>query len=403
MSPSEPRIGYVLKMYPRFSETFVVNELIAVEAAGTDVEVFSLRPPADGRFHETLAQVRAGVTYLPHRGLRAGDVWSRLATARRVLPGLADCLDELLDADVVDAVQAVELAVLVHERRITHLHAHFGSLATTVARLASLLTGVPYSFTAHAKDVFHDSVEQDDLRRKLAGAAAVVTVSEFNLAHLREVYGADAGRVRRVYNGLDLERFSWSSPAERPARLVAVGRLVEKKGFADLLDAVALLRAAGRGLEVDLVGSGPLEQALRAQATALGLDDVVRLHGALPQGRVREVVRGAAAFAAPCVVGEDGNRDGLPTVLLEAMALGTPCVATPVTGIPEVLQDGVTGLLVPEHAPVALAGALGRLLDDGALRVRLATGARTLVEREFDVHRQARELREVFAGGRVAV
>lgn len=405
MSPSDQpvppgvrpgRVGYVLKMYPRFSETFVVNELLAVEAAGTDVEVVSLRMPADGRFHESLAEVRAPVTYLRHSGIRATDVWATLATASSDLPSVRTCLPELLDVPVVDAVQALELAQLVRTRGLTHLHAHFGSVATTVTRLASLLTGVPFTFTAHAKDIFHESVDPEDLRRKLRDARAVVTVSDFNLAHLRSTYGSSAAGVTRVYNGLDLKRFPYTSPSRRPPVIAAVGRLVEKKGFLVLLDAVAQLVRDGRALRVDLVGSGPLEDELRARLRALGLTDVVHLHGALPQGSVRQVVQQAAAFAAPCVVAADGNRDGLPTVLLEAMALGTPCVATPVTGIPEVVHDGETGLLVAESDPAQLAAALARLLDDPALRTRLAGQARALMEREFDVHVQAGTLRRLF-------
>jgi glycosyltransferase involved in cell wall biosynthesis len=400
MSLSEParvRVGYVLKMYPRFSETFIVNEVLELEAAGTQVEIFSLRPPVDGRFHECLAEVRAPVGYLGHSGLRAADVWSALADARAELPRLADCLDLLLRAPVVDALQALELARAVQARGLTHLHAHFGSVATTVARLASRLTGVPFTFTAHAKDIFHCEVDPVDLRDKLSEAAAVVTVSEFNLAYLRNRYGPAASRVCRVYNGLDLARFPYAEPASRPQVIAAVGRLVEKKGFGDLVEAVALLVQAGRDLRVDIVGTGPLEDELREQIRARRLEGIVRMRGALPQGQVRQVVQEAAVFAAPCVVGGDGNRDGLPTVLLEAMALGTPCVATDVTGIPEVIRDGQTGLLVPPSSPARLAGALGRLLDDGALRTHLASGARDLVEREFDVHRQAAALRALFS------
>lgn len=404
MSPSEPqpKVGYVLKMYPRFSETFIVSELLAVEAAGTEVEIFSLRSPVDGRFHESLAEVRAPVTYLRHAGIRAGDVWATLSAARAELRALPTCLAELLEAPVVEAVQALELARLVQARGLTHLHAHFGSVATTVARLAALLTGVPFTFTAHAKDIFHESVEPLDLARKLTDAAAVVTVSDFNLTFLRSTYGAAAGRVIRIYNGLDLARFPYDSPAARPPVVAAVGRLVEKKGFLDLLDALALLVGQGRSVHLDLVGTGPLEDLLRRRIQENGLAAVVHLHGALPQGQVRRVVQAAAVFAAPCLIAADGNRDGLPTVLVEAMALGTPCVATPVTGIPEVVRDGRTGLLVGESDPPRLAEALGRLLDDAALRVRLAEQARALVEREFDVHRQAEILRGLFAGAAVA-
>jgi glycosyltransferase involved in cell wall biosynthesis len=394
--PSDARIGYVVKMYPRFSETFIVTELLAMQANGVECEIFSLRPPVDARFHASLGQVSAPVSYLRSESLRSADLWTLLRTARTELGGLADHVDELLAADVRDAAQAVQLALLVRQRGITHLHAHFASVATTVARLAARLAGVTYSFTAHAKDIFHSEVDADDLRRKLADADSVVTVSRYNLEHLRATFGADAARVRLVYNGLDLDEFGYSEPLDRPPVIAAVGRLVEKKGFDDLLTAVAQLRAEGRQVRLDLVGTGLLEDALAAQVAELGLEDVVTLHGALPQDEVRRIVRGAAVFAAPCVVAEDGNRDGLPTVVLEAMALGTPCVATPVTGIPEVITDGVTGLLVPERDPAALAAALARVLDHPELAGSLTKAARSLIEAEFNTRHQARTVAASF-------
>lgn len=400
MQPGEtPKLAYVLKMYPRFSETFIVGEILAHEADGVDVEIFSLRPPADGRFHAALAEVRAPVTYLDAGPSKASDVWSALTNAVRDLPDAWDgpdgpaVLGELLRVPVRDALQALELAVRIRRSGCTHLHAHFGSVATTVARLAARTAGVPYSFTAHAKDIFHDDVDPDDLHRKMADAAAVVTVSDYNRSYLRAQYGPAADRVVRVYNGLDLERFSYRAPSDRPPVIAAVGRLVEKKGFADLLHACAALVARGVTFRCRIVGDGALGPSLAARVAGLGLDDHVALLGARPQDEVRGIVQGAAVLAAPCVVAGDGNRDGLPTVLLEAMALGTPCVSTPVTGIPEVVRDGETGLLVPPHSPAALADALERLLQDAALRTRLARAARRLVEADFDVRRQSRRLR----------
>lgn len=399
-SSRHARVGYVLKMYPRFSETFVVSEILAREAAGADIEIFSLRPPVDPHFHETLAAVRAPVTYLPSAARRAADLWELVRQTEHALPRLAGVLPDLVRAEVDDAAQALQLALLLRERGITHLHAHFASVATTVARLASKLTGVPYSFTAHAKDLFHDSVNPAELHDKLRDAHHVVTVSDYNLRFLREGFGPAPARVSRVYNGLDLSAFPYLAPSDRAPMVVGVGRLVEKKGFSVLVDACALLAAEGREFRCVLVGAGPLEEDLRHRVSRLGLDERVWLAGALPQGKVREIVSRAAAFAAPCVVGADGNKDGLPTVLLEAMALGTPCVSTDVTGIPELLRHEQTGLLVGQHDSRALARAVGRLLDNPALGRHLARAARALVEREFDSRHQARQLADLLTGTR---
>jgi colanic acid/amylovoran biosynthesis glycosyltransferase len=334
------------------------------------------------------------VTYLPTSS-SASEAWRQLRSARSTRQAINAHLDELLEAEAGDAVQAVRLAELVRERGIGHLHAHFASVATTVARLASLLSGVPYSFTAHAKDIYHESVEPEDLRRKLADAHHVVTVSDYNLAHLRETYGPDADRVHRVYNGLDLTDATWSDPADRPPLVVAVGRLVEKKGFDVLLDALALLHQRHPEVRAVIAGDGALAGDLQAQRDRLGLQSVVDLPGPLPQTQVRDLLARAAVFAAPCVVGPDGNRDGLPTVLLEAMAAGAPAVSTDVTGIPEVVRDDETGLLVPQHDPVRLAEAIERLVTDRPLGSRLSRAARALVESSFDVHVQAQSLRRL--------
>lgn len=390
------RVGYVMKMYPRFSETFIVTELLAMQRQGVDLEVFSLRPPADGRFHASLAELRAPVSYVKSAGLRAADVWQTFRDASVELGDLSGHLGDLLAADVRDAVQAMEVARACRARGVTHLHAHFASVAAVVARLAARMAGITYSVTAHAKDIFHKDVDPAELRRTIADAHAVITVSDFNLEHLRVTFGSDADRVRRIYNGIDVDAFAYDEPTDRPPVIAAVGRLVEKKGFGDLLSAAALLRDRGREFRIDLVGAGEYENTLRHQVDALELHDHVRLMGGLPQTEVIKIVGGAAVFAAPCVVGADGNRDGLPTVLLEAMALGTPCVATPVTGIPEVIMDGHTGLLVAERDPEGLADALTRLLDDASLRSQLAKSARVLIEAEFDTSRQAALVAESF-------
>jgi colanic acid/amylovoran biosynthesis glycosyltransferase len=201
--------------------------------------------------------------------------------------------------------------------------------------------------------------------------------------------------VRRVYNGLDLDRFPYRDPRERPPRVVGIGRLVEKKGFGVLVEAAALLAERGTRLAVDIVGAGELEETLARQIELRGLADSVRLLGPRPQAEIARTLSEAAAFAAPCVVGRDGNRDGLPTTLLEAMALGTPCVSTDVTGIPEILRDGETGLVVPQNDAQALAAALARLLGSPELRVSLAQRARRRIEDDFDARRSGARMRQI--------
>ena len=386
----------MVKRYPRYSETFIVNEILAHEAAGVELEIFSLLPPEDGHFQDVISRVRAPVTYLPSKGLKVAEFWSVLEQAGEIFPDGWLSLEAARGEDVRYVYQAVVLAREARLRAISHLHAHFATAATTVARLAARFAGLPYTFTAHAKDIFHESVRPADLRRKLADAAVAVTVSDYNIAYLRESYGPAARHVRRIYNGLDLERFPYRSPRERPLRIVGVGRLVEKKGFVDLIEACAILADEGRRFTCRIVGAGEQEVELRARIAGLGLEDRVELLGPRPQSELVRLVQGAAVLAAPCVVGADGNRDGLPTVLLEAMALGTPCVSTDVTGIPEVIRDRETGLMIPQRDPAALAGSIGRLLEEPDLRVRLADRARRLVEEKFDVNHNAARLREVF-------
>lgn len=391
------RIGYVVKRYPRFSETFVVTEILAHEEAGAEVAVFSLRPPIDSHFQDAISRVRAPVTYLCAEGLKAVDLWEALQATGRELPGFFAGLEAARGWPAPVVYQAALLAREARRLRLEHLHAHFATEATAVARLAARFAGLAYSFTAHAKDIYHEGVAAASLGQKLLDAAAVVTVSDFNLAHLRRSFGVAAARTERIYNGLDLPRFPFRAPDPRPPRIVAVGRLVEKKGFDDLVDACGILSRGGRRFACEIIGGGEAEADLRDRVRSLRLDDQVRLVGPRPQAEVAARVQQAAVLAAPCVVGADGNRDGLPTTLLEAMALGTPCVSTDVTGIPEVLRPEETGLMVPQRDPAALASALGRLLDDAPLRLSLARRARALIEDEFDAHRNASALRAVFA------
>ena len=399
MSADRPhRIGYVLKMYPRFSETFIVSEILAREAAGEEIVIFSLRPPADARFHPELARVQAPVIQVGRSSSprRLWEVWGRAMSAPDLARGMSAQLHELVGAGVDDAEQALEVAMLAREHGVTLLHAHFASMATTVARLAALVTDLPYSFTAHAKDIFHRDVEDADLARKLRDADHAVTISEYNRRHLVERFGATTtARLELVRNGLELERFPFRGHAEigEVPRLLGVGRLVEKKGFDQLIDTVHALRAEGREVHADIVGDGPLREDLAARIQQLGLTEHVHLLGPRTQEEVRGLLTQADLFVAPFVIGADGNADGLPTVLLEAMATGIPCVAAAVTAVGEVIIDGTTGWLVPTGDTPALIDAVREALDPATDRLARTTAARELVAAHYDSRGQARALR----------
>jgi len=389
-----PRVGYVLKVFPRFSETFILSELLAHQRAGLELEVFSLYPPVEGRFHESLARLTAPVSYIERRGIRAEQVWEELSAASAELPCFLEGVRAARGGDVRDVYQSIAVARAALERGVEHLHAHFASAATTVARLAARFAGLSYSFTAHAKDIFHVDASREDLADKLSDAGAVVTVSDYNRSVLEEI--SPGTPVSRIYNGVELERYRYSDPSRRPPVIAAVGRLVEKKGFRYLIDACARLTTRGVRFECRIAGTGELEEELRGHVCRLGLEERVKFLGPRSQDQVQQLVSDAAALAAPCVVATDGNRDGLPTVLVEAMALGTPCVATDVTGIPEIVHHGRTGLLAPQRDPVALADRLERLLAESALRRDLALAARRQIDASFDVDRNTVILRRFF-------
>jgi colanic acid/amylovoran biosynthesis glycosyltransferase len=390
------RIGYVLKRYPRYSETFIVNEILAHEAAGLDIQIFSLMPPTDSHFQDIIGHVKAPVQYLPYENIKGIDFWQAVKEAQNAIPGVLTKLELVRGENYRDIYQALILASTVRSTGIGHLHAHFSTSATTVARLASLFSEVPYSFTAHAKDIYHQDVDQASLQRKVNDAAAVVTIGEYNLNYLRRMFPSDNSKIVRIYNGLDLASFQYRKPERRNNEIVAVGRLVEKKGFDVLIDACVLLNRRSRQFHCSIIGTGPLESNLRVQIEQLGMQTSVQLTGALPRMEMLRYIQEATVLAAPSIVGHDGDRDGLPTTLLEAMALGTPCVSTDVTGIPEVLHDRDTGLMVPQNDSVALANALEQLLQDPELATSLAEKARALIESKFDIHKNTAVLREIF-------
>ena len=390
-------IAYILKRYPRFSETFVVNEILAHEAAGQAIEIYALGPVQETHFQEAIARVRAPVHRIRHQYHDTELYWQLLTKAHATLPAF-DANAALAENHSAATIgQAAVLALKIHERGIRHLHAHFGTQAATVARLAAAFAGIHYSITAHAKDIYHQYEEPVQLDLKIRDAAFTVTVSDYNVDYLRTHFGAPTDRTHRIYNGLDLSAFPYHPPINPPSHVVAVGRLVEKKGFPFLIEAIGLLRDRGIDCRCTLVGDGPLRPQLQKQIEDLGLTDRVQLAGVRPLTEVSAFLKGAAVLVAPSIISEGGDRDGLPTILVEGMALGTPCISTQVVGIPELIRDHETGLCVPPNDAKVLADAIAEMLGNPTMARLLADNARALIESEYDVHRNTARLRDLFA------
>jgi colanic acid/amylovoran biosynthesis glycosyltransferase len=385
------KIAYVVDSWPRLSETFVVRE-IAAAAARHEVRILALEPGDATAADPEAAGLADRVRVLPARdgGLLAAALahpvrFARaLAAARR---GRAEGTMRRLEALLVEAAA-------LRAWGVDRVHAHFARWATAAAEVLAAWTGAPFGFTAHAYDVFRDPVRIEDKARRAAWAVACTEAAR---AEIERRHGpATAARFRVIRHGLDLSAWRPGARAARaggPLRVLAVGRLVRKKGFDVLLEAVKAASERGDGVVVRIVGAGEEEAALRAAIDRLGVRGAVSLEGAVSPDAVRERLRDwADVVAVPSRVEADGDRDGLPNVVGEAMACGVPVVGTPVGGILEMLTDGETGLVVPAEDAGALADALVRLAADPGLARRLGERARAKAETTFDLERNVAAL-----------
>jgi glycosyltransferase involved in cell wall biosynthesis len=404
-----PRLLYVIGTYPSLTTTFIDREIEALQRRGVEVQVISLRRP-DHPLSPAQRRAQREVRYvLPVRvgALVAGQFAAVCRTPWRYLRSLAYLLTRPHPSTRARWRTALHVAMAVHVNRmvatgppVDHVHAHFVDRAATVAMVVSRLSGLPYSATAHAKDIY---VEPVLLPEKLTGARFVATCTRYNATHLTAI-GGGAADIRCVHHGIDAAAYTpavreRAAPAARPL-LLAVAQLREKKGLGDLLDAVAELRDRGYRFRCEIVGEGPLRATLERHIVRRSLGDVVTLAGALPHPAVVERYRRATVFTLPCVTAEDGDRDGIPNVILEAMAMELPVVATRHSGIPEVVEHGTNGLLVEPHDVPGLADALARVLDDPRWAAELGRRGRGTVLRGFDLDVNAARLLEGFAAPR---
>lgn len=382
-------VAFVLKGYPRLSETFIAQEIRALEQRGLDIRIVALRHPTDRKRHALHDEIRAPVHYLPEylwreplrvwRGWRAGRRLPNFGVAWRAF--LRDLRRDRTPNRIRRFGQALVLARELPEG-VGRLHAHFLHTPASVTRYAALLRGLPWSVAAHAKDIW--TIPDWEAREKLGEAEWAVTCTASGRARLEALA---AGRTELVYHGLEARRF----PPSRGARsgtgvILSVGRAVAKKGYDDLLAALALLPPDLSWRFVH-IGGGALAKALRRRADALGIGARVEWRGPQTQDSVLRAYRAADLFVLASRVADDGDRDGLPNVLMEAQSQALACISTAVSGVPELIEHGVTGLLVPPSDPPRLAAAIETLLRDPARRAALGAAGEARVRRHFDAER----------------
>jgi glycosyltransferase involved in cell wall biosynthesis len=428
-------IGYVLKGFPRASELFIASEVHRLEARGLHLRLFVIKNADESLRHEVVDRIRAVPEYLPQvdsvsavplrhwlasnggvfvpsirRVLRRHPVRTLRASATAIVLSIRmrpRLLGPVRKVYVKELLLAIALADRVMDAAdLRQLHAHFCHGATTVTWLASMIVGLPFSFTAHAKDIYCPSLNPNGLlERKLAAARFAVTCTEANRRHLQH-YSADTP-VHRIYHGLNVEFSSLvrADPSPRPQqdgsfRVLGVGRLVAKKGFDVFVEACGLLAQRGVPIRATIVGEpGEHSEDVDRRIARLGLTRQIERWPAIGQAALYEEYRRASVFCLPCRVLDNGDRDGIPNVLLEAMATGVPVVTTNVSGIPELVVDGVTGLLVPPDDPEATAAALLRVFTDQELAARLGRAGQALVRERFDGDVLAGELAALFERG----
>jgi len=422
-------VAYVMNGYPRLSETFITHEIYQLEQAGQPLRLFSVKREREDKIHPVVAEVGAPLTYLPDATTLSGTTLARwllrnlpvfwrgnaevarrhpLRYMRTLALALAMCWRyrprgeglRLRKVFVKEFLQAGQIAAeLLRAGDVGHLHGHFCHGVATITWFVSRLTGIPFSFTAHAKDIYQSELNPDDLlERKLGAARFVATCTCANASVLRARH-ARPDEVHAIYHGLDTDYFSPARQGggQRMPIILSVGRFVEKKGFDHLIEACAQLKRDGVRFGCVIVGErGDAYEGICRLIEQRGLNDFVELRSAVTQDELRDIYRQARVFALPCQVTADGDRDGFPNVLAEAMAMGVPVVSTAISGIPEMIDDGVHGLLVQSGDSRALARALRRVLGDDALHATLAQAGRQRICERFDSRRTTLELRDLF-------
>jgi colanic acid/amylovoran biosynthesis glycosyltransferase len=403
--PSPPRVAYILLWFPEPSQTFVLDEVNTLMRLGLDVTVYTLYGSRPQARIAGMGRVLAPVHHLGTAALRVmvrdlarlERTWG--TGARKFLQRAAvrrwGSLETGLEA-LWACLAGVHLAGLLAASGVDHIHAPWANGPATAAWVASHLTGIPFSFCGRAHDIYPPD---GALLEKISAAAAVRTENLSNLRYLTALYPQIAGKLINIYPGAPMEPVPAKAvPPPPPHRLLAVGRFVKKKGFPLLLEACRLLAEQGVDFHLTLVGGGPEGPKIEELIKEYNLGERVTLHGFLPHGQIQSLLQQSHLFVMSSLIAPSGDRDGVPTVILEALQHEVPVVATEVTGIPEVVIPGETGWLIPPEDPQALAQAIRAALADPAEAGRRAAAGRALVAREFNSQRNYRRLKEILTG-----
>jgi glycosyltransferase involved in cell wall biosynthesis len=403
---NRPLVGYLLKTYPKISETFILNEILELERQGVNLHLFSLRRPKDEKDHTDVAKVKAQVTYIPSLlpGFQIGDTIALLQSHLQLLMQNPRQYRQAWKFHrhrpekkrLNEFLQAGYLARQMQKLGIRHLQAHFANVPTATTEIAQqfLPNHLTYSIFAHAKDIY--LTEPEVLDRRMAQAQFVLTCTGFNRQYLQHV-SRNSTPIHLSYHGIDFDRFS--PPAVKPwvskPLILSVGRLCEKKGFPYLIHACRQLKQQNYSFQCEIVGYGELQESLQQMIDDLQVGDVIKLVGKMDQDELVQSYQRASMFVLPCQVMENGDRDGIPNVLLEAMAMALPVVSTDISGISEVVVTGENGLLVPEKSEWAITHALATLLLDPAQAQAWGKAGRKRVLKQFSLERNVAEIREL--------
>jgi glycosyltransferase involved in cell wall biosynthesis len=403
-----PALGYILKGYPRISETFISNEILLLERMGFTMRLFPMRKPRESFCHNSVKEIKARVDYLPT------ELLSDFSHLIRPNIFLAAKKPKHFRETLLVAGQGVTkdsgLATLKHflqggyltnnfleKEKIVQLHGHFAHSPTSVTRFASLLSGIPFSFTAHAKDIY--TSDKEKIRRKIAEARFVVTCTQHNKEYLQAIAGDCPTPIYCIYHGIDLELFQQTvAPpiTHNPFKILTVARMTQKKGLPTIYKALAGLHKKGIAFQHTLIGDGDDRDKILALISSLGLDECCQWIGTRTHEEVLVHFKASDLFVLGCEIAENGDRDGIPNVLVESLAMGVPALSTNVSAIPEILIDGKTGMTVPPSRPKLLEEAMIRMLTDQKLRKKLIAGGQERVKETFDNSRWIQKLAVIF-------